>query len=112
MAEKTTNLSPNLASALCYAPFLGWVASIVFLIVEKNSAVRWNAVQALLLTAVVWVGAIVFGATVILVFLVPLIWIAGFILQLVLTVKAYQGETIKLPVLAQWTDKILLKVGK
>ena len=52
--DTTTNLSPNIASALCYVPFVGWVAAIVLLIVEKNSTVKWNAVQSLLLMATVW----------------------------------------------------------
>ena len=31
----STNLSPNLASALCYVPVVGFVAAIVLLIIEK-----------------------------------------------------------------------------
>jgi hypothetical protein len=38
----TTNLAPNIASALCYIPFVGWIAAIVLFIVEKNQEVRWN----------------------------------------------------------------------
>ena len=32
------------------------------------------------------------------------------VVQLVLAVKAYQGGTVKLPLLGDWTDKIIKKV--
>ncbi len=105
-----TNLAPNLASALCYVPFVGWVAAIVLLLVEKNPAVKWHAVQSLLLGVAIMVIAFALGATVVLAILVPLIWVAGLIVQLFLAVKAYQGSVVKLPLLSGWTDKIIKKV--
>jgi uncharacterized membrane protein len=111
MAAKSTNstisLAPNVAGALCYVPVVGWVAALVLLIVEKNPAVRWNAVQSLLLSGVLWLVGIVLTMTIILALLNFPIMIGGLILNLVLAVKTYQGETVKLPVLAGWTDKIL-----
>lgn len=99
-----------MASALCYVPVVGWVAGIVLLIVEKNSTVKWNAVQSLLLMAAVWGASFVLGLTIILALLVPAVWVAGFVVQLVLAVKSYQGETVKLPLLGVWTDKVIKKV--
>jgi uncharacterized membrane protein len=112
MAAKntTTNLSPNVASALCYVPFVGWIAAIVLFIVEKSSVVKWNAVQALLLMAVLWALGFVLGITVILVVLVPVVWVAGLIIQLVVAVKTYQGETVRLPLIGDWTNKVVKKV--
>jgi uncharacterized membrane protein len=106
----TTNLSPNVASALCYVPFVGWIAAIVLFIVEKSSVVKWNAVQALLLMAVLWALGFVLGITVILVVLVPVVWVAGLIIQLVVAVKTYQGETVRLPLIGDWTNKVVKKV--
>lgn len=108
--KTTTNLSENVASALCYAPFIGWIAAVVFLIVEKNSDVRWHAVQGLLLMAAMWVLGLVLGMTIILALLVPLIWVAGLILQLVLVVKTYQGQTMRLPLVSSWADKVVKKL--
>jgi len=96
----TTNLPLNMASALCYVPVVGWIAAIVLLVVEKNAAVKWNAVQALFLMGIIWALAMA----------VSFVWVAGLVLQLVLAVKAYQGETVKLPILRGWTDKIIKKV--
>ena len=106
----TTNLAPNLASALCYIPFIGWVAAVVLFIVEKNTTVRWHAVQSVLLAAVLWVLSIALGATIILALLVPLVMIAGLIINLVLAVRTYQGSTVRLPLLADWTDKVVKKI--
>lgn len=113
MASKTqnsTNLSPNIANALCYAPFIGWIAAVVLLIVEKNASVKWNAVQSLLLNVAIFVVNLALGATIVLALLTPAVWLAGLVLQLVLTVKAYQGSAIKLPLLSGWTDKVIKKV--
>ncbi len=106
----STNLSPNMASALCYVPMVGFVAAVVLLIIEKNLTVRWNAVQSLLLglTVVVIDSALVM--TLILALAIPLVNVAALIISLVLAVKAYQGETVRLPVLGGWTDKIIKKV--
>lgn len=109
-SSSSTNLAPNLASALCYVPFIGWVAAIVLLLVERSSAVKWNAVQALLLGLSIIVLITVLGSTIILAALVPFIWVAGLVVQLFLAVKAYQGAMVKLPVLGGWTDKIIKKV--
>jgi len=112
MDEKktTTNLPANLASALCYAPFIGWIVALVMVLVEKNTEVKWHAVQGLLVGLGIWVLGLGLGMTVILAVLVPLIWVAGFILQLILVVKTYQGEKMKLPLLTEWTDKLVKKV--
>lgn len=111
MATKSvTNLAPNMASALCYVPFIGWIAAIVLLIVEKDSIVKWNAVQSLLLMAAIWVASFVLGLTIVLALLVPLVWVAGLVVQLVLAVKVYQGGTVKLPLLGNWTDRAVKKV--
>lgn len=101
-SNSTTNLSPNIAGALCYVPFVGWIAAIVLLIVEKNSAVKWHAAQSLLLMGFLWALALVLGATI--------VWVVGLVLQLVMAVKTYQGQAMKLPVLGGLADKIAGKV--
>lgn len=110
MATSSTNLSPNIASALCYAPFIGWIVSIVMLIVEKNTSIKWDAAQSILLSVVVMVVVFVLPFTIILIPLVPVVWLASLVLSLVLTVKAYQGNSLKLPVLSGWADKLVKKM--
>lgn len=108
--KNTTNLSSNVANALCYAPIIGWIAAIVLLIVEKNTTVKWNAVQSLLLNVALFVVNFALGLTIVLALLTPIVWLAGLVLQLVLTVKAYQGSSVKLPLLTDWTNRIVKKV--
>lgn len=105
-----TNLPVNVASALCYVPFVGWIAAIVFLIIESEKTVRYNAMQALILSIALWVLPFVLGITIILAILAPLVWIAGLILQIVLAVKTYNGEKVTLPVISKWTDQLLEKL--
>ena len=106
----STNLSPNTASALCYVPIVGFVAAVVLLIIEKNSTVRWNAAQSLLLGLTVVVVDAALVMTLILALAIPLVNVAALIISLVLAVKAYQGEMVRLPWLGTWTDKIIKKV--
>ena len=106
MAEKTgTGLPKNTAAALAYV--LGWLTGIVFLIIEKDSFVRFHAMQSV----------VTFGALTILTLLPvigwvlsPLVIILGFILWLLLIYKAYQGEEFKLPWLGDWAKKLLGKM--
>lgn len=112
MASKsatTSNLAPNIASALCYIPFVGWIAAIVLFIIEKNTVVRWNAVQSVLLALALWVVSFVLGLTIILALLVPLVMVAGLIINLILAIRVYQGNTVRLPLLAGWSDMVVKK---
>ena len=97
MDKTSTGLTENVAGLLCYV--LGWVSGIVFILIEReNKFVRFHAMQSI----------IVFGALTIANFIldwIPFIgaffaWIIpviGFILWIVLMVKAYQGTKFKLP---------------
>lgn len=104
--EKTsTGLSPNVAGALCY--LLGWVTGLIFFIIEKeNQFVRFHAMQSI----------IVFGALTvayIILLVIPFIgWILdiflsilGFILWIVLMIKASQGQKFKLPIAGDFAEK-------
>jgi len=93
----STGLSPNDAGLLCYVG--GWISGIVFLVLEqKNSWVRFHAAQSIVVFGAITVGAVALG-------LIPvvgdafsaMISIAGFILWIILMVKAHSGERYKLP---------------
>jgi len=106
-----TNLPVNVASAICYLPFVGWIAAIVFLIIESEKTVRYNAIQALLVDLAMVVAPPVLAVTVILIPLVPIAWIGFLILNIVLAIKTYRGETIKLPVAEKWANLVLEKLN-
>ena len=98
-------LEPNLAGLLCYV--LGWISGLVFFIMEKeNQFVRFHAMQSI----------VVFGAltvvSIILTFIPIVGWILnillrilGFVLWIMLMIKAYQGQTWKLPWAGDFAEK-------
>ena len=103
MAQKSsgTGLPSNTAAALSY--LLLWVTGIIFLLVEKDDEfVRFHAMQSVVTFGLLTVLALV---PVIGWLLSPFVMIVGFILWLVLIVKAYQGEEFVLPVIGTWAKK-------
>jgi uncharacterized membrane protein len=108
-----SGLSENVAGLLCYA--LGWITGIVFFLIDKRPYVRFHAAQSIavfgglfLIRIAVGIffgfgaglmmggwGAFGMGAA-----LYSLISLVGFILWILLMVKAYQGEKFQVPVAA------------
>ena len=118
MTDSTsTGLDARLASVLCYAGW--WVTGIVFLFAERqHRGVRFHAAQSLLvfgaLSAVMFVSG---GASAVAFFVdgasFQLLQAAGNVvflgaaaLWLVLLLKAWRGETWRLPLVADLADKI------
>ena len=99
-SASSTGLAPNLAGLLCY--LAGWISGLVFLLIEKDDDfVRFHAMQSIVvfgaLTAayiVVMIASLVLNPLVV---LIPVLWIAGVILWILLMVKAYKEEEFKIP---------------
>lgn len=100
--ETKTGLPQNTAGLLCY--ILGWVTGIIFLVLEPdNKFVRFHAVQSIVvfgtLTVVSWVFSLfLWGFS-------AFIGVLGFILWIILMVKAYQGERYRLPIAGDIANK-------
>jgi uncharacterized membrane protein len=96
--NRTLNkLSPQVAAMLSYIG--GWVSGIVILVLEqKNRFVRFHALQSIIVFGALSLAEIVLGS-------IPiigggfhwLIFVIGFILWIVLVVKALNGEVYKMP---------------
>lgn len=110
MAEEksATGLPKNTAAALSYV--LGPVTGVVFYLVEKDPFVRFHAMQSTVVFLALFVLQWVFGITIILLPLVPLISILGFVLWLLLIYKAWQGEKFEVPVLGKYAKQFQKKV--
>jgi uncharacterized membrane protein len=100
------DLSPNTAALLCYVA--GWISGIVFLILEqKDRFVRFHALQSIIVFGVLAVAAMILGY-------IPfvgtafsaIIGVTGFILWIILMVKAYSGEIFKIPWAGDLAEKL------
>lgn len=103
--KTSTGLEPNVAGLLCYV--LGWVSGVVFLLLEREDKfVRFHAIQSI----------VVFGAiniAYLILFSIPIIgfafgyilYVLGFVLWIVLMIRAYQGEKIKMPWAGDFAEK-------
>ena len=111
-ATACAGLTDNVAGALAYVTI---IPAIVFLILEpynRKRFIRFHSFQCIFF-AVAWtalwiilafIGHIPFlgWGTVL---LWPLISLAGFILWLIMVLKAYQGQMFKLPVIGDMAEK-------
>jgi uncharacterized membrane protein len=103
-----TGLKKETAGALSY--FLGPVTGILFLILEKDSFVRFHAMQSIVVFGALFVLNMVLTFTIIFAVLVPVIWIVGFVLWLMLMYKALQGQEWEVPYLGKIAKQLLPKV--
>ncbi len=103
-----TGLKKETAGALSYV--LGPVTGIIFLLLEKDSFVRFHAMQSIVFSVVVFVVNTLLGVTIVLAALVPLLALVEFALWLILIYKASQGEKWEIPVLGKFVYKFLPKV--
>ncbi len=115
IGKKTSmGLDENVEGALCYV--IGFITGIVFLVMEKESKfVKFHAWQSILTFFALWVLNMIISALLgailpwsmfgIVTGLVSLVSLVGFIIWIVLILKAYQGEKYKLPVIGDIAEK-------
>ena len=109
MSETSTGVDERLASVLCYAGW--WITGLVFLFAERrHPRVRFHAAQSLIVFGLASVALFLCGgASAVAFFLAtPIfqmlqsignaIWLAAVLLWLFLLVKAWRGETWRVPV--------------
>lgn len=118
-SSDSTGLDPKLGGLLSYIlpPITGIV---LFLMEKKDEVIRWHAAQSIVF-GIAWVALwVVFTAfSTILSAVVPilgtligfLIWIVliigAFILWVICLIKGYSGDKWRMPVLAQYADRIV-----
>jgi uncharacterized membrane protein len=115
-ASTQSGLSENVAGLLCYV--LGWITGLIFYFIDKRPFVRFHAAQSI----VVFGGFTVIRIVLAMVFVSPglggfsmgfgllaLVSLLGFVLWILLMVKAYQGEKFRIPLAADLADQIFGK---
>jgi len=111
VAASGGGLSDNIAGLLCYSP-VGIIADIIFLVAEpynKNKFIRFHAFQSLFTALGLIILGFVLGVVLGIFVMIPVVgWIidvllwAAFILGnitlwVVMMIKAYQMQTVRLP---------------
>ena len=112
MAKTSVGLEENVAGLLCYVA--GWVSGLIFLLLEPNNKfIRFHAAQSIVVFGALNIVGFVFGwIPVFNYFMWPLVGALGFVLWIVLMIKAYQGVLYKLPVIGDLAENWVDKQGK
>ena len=105
--KASTGIQPNMAGLLCY--LAGFVTGIIFLVIEKdNKFVRFHAMQSIFVFGGLFVLQIVLSFIPFIGWiLIPFVGIGALILWIILMIKAYNGETYKLPIVGDMAEKQL-----
>lgn len=112
----STNANEKMMGAVAYLGW--WVTGLVLIFTEKkNSFIRFHAMQSVVLFGGITLLFVIFGIVPIIGWIIgiiisPIIWMAAFVLWLVLMWKAYNGEKYKLPYLGDIAEKQLERLGK
>ncbi len=101
----------KLKGLLCY--LLGWITGIIFYLIDKDSYVRFHAMQSILtfggLTVIDIIasvlGSVGLGLWIIMGLIKDLIGLLSLVLWILLMVKAYKGERFKLPIVGDMAEK-------
>lgn len=127
-AETGSGLDENIAGVLSY--LFGFLSGLIFFLVEKeNQFVRFHAAQSMVFSGLLFlayvalsivgtiVSTVMFASTStflvgsIVSLVIGLVWlgliVGGFGLWIYLMVKAYRGETTRLPIAAGIADKLV-----
>ena len=108
-AKSSTGLDQNVAGALTY--LLGFITGIVFLIVEKdNKFVRFHAMQSTVVFGAFFVLYIVLTITFVGALLILPLMLVQLVVWLLLMIKAFGGQTYKLPWAGDFAEKQLQKM--
>lgn len=110
MNGKSLDMDENVTALLAY--LLGWVSGLVVYLLEKeNRYVRFHAMQSILTFGAITLLGILLGAIPLLnSFLLPILNLLAIVLWIVLMVKAWQHETVRLPVVAGFADEMMKKI--
>ncbi len=110
-ANTGTGLADNVAGMLAYITI---IPAIVFLLIEpynRNRFVRFHSWQSIFFNIAWWIVWIALRIVIHLplgfltLLIWPLVWLGGFVVWLILVIKANQGQMYKLPVIGDMAEK-------
>jgi uncharacterized membrane protein len=106
MSDTKIGLAENLSGVVAYV--LGFITGIVLLVVEKeNKFVRFHAAQSTVVFGGIFIISIILGFIPVIGWLIALLLpFVGFVLWLYLMFMAYKGNLYRLPIVAEFADKL------
>jgi uncharacterized membrane protein len=118
-ATQSSGMDPKLAGLLAY--LVPPITGIIFFLIEKsNQVVRWHAAQSIVFGVawiVLWIALTVLSmvlsailpiiGTIIGFLITFVVFIGGVILWIVCLIKGYSGTMWRMPLIAQFADKIM-----
>ena len=120
MAGTQSGLAENVAALLSYV--LGWITGLIFLLTDKRPYVQFHAAQSLVVFGGLHVATIILGFGFGMSFwmggwsgfsmgylIYKIVELGGFILWILLMVKAYQGERFKVPFAGDLAEGLVKK---
>jgi uncharacterized membrane protein len=119
-APVQTQMAENVAGLLCYV--LGWLTGLIFYFIDKRPYVRFHAAQSIVVFGGLTILRIVLGMFLGMSFfaggwaffsfagaIFSLLFLLGFVLWIILMIKAYQGERFRVPFAADLADRLFGK---
>ena len=106
-AAVTEGMGENVAGLLCYV--LGWITGIIFLLVDKRPFVKFHAAQSIVVFGGLHAIHFLLGFTHFFLFSFgfhALLGLVGFVLWIVLMIKAFQHEMFRVPIAADIADSL------
>jgi uncharacterized membrane protein len=104
MAER---VQENVAGLLCYS--VGWLTGLIFLLIDKRSAVRFHAAQSIVVFGGLQVISMIVSRmplSAVVGFLLEAVDLVGIVLWIVLMVKTYQGVKVALPIAGNIAERL------
>jgi uncharacterized membrane protein len=116
---QSSGMDPKLAGLLAYV--IPPITGIIFFLIEKsNQVVRWHAAQSIVFGVawiVLWIALTVLSmvlsailpliGTIIGFLITFVVFIGGVILWIICLIKGYSGTMWRMPLIAQFADKIM-----
>ncbi|MBC8390855.1 MAG: DUF4870 domain-containing protein [Actinobacteria bacterium] len=112
--KSSTGMDAKVAILLAY--IFSWIGGLVFYLIEKeNRAVKWNALQALIIgicdviILIVFFGFLSWIPFIGILFMVLgwLALVASLAFKIIAIVQAFQGKTYRIPGISKLTDKYI-----
>ncbi len=105
LGKTSIGMQANVAALLSY--LAGFITGIIFYVIEKdNKFVRFHAMQSIIAFGALFVLNMVLAFIPFIGWvLMPVVSIVTLVLWILLMVKAYQGESFKLPIAGDMAEK-------